>query len=133
MIRARQPMCTIADNIFEPALAAITKSAVPQCIEGHYLESVHAGGRTSCGIDYTVTAVLTALLVRFLMGRPYSLRGAMDTSESSAHTSSTQWAWASKTVRLSINTLPVNTNASIDSGAPGCNPSTPTGTYLRAA
>lgn len=79
MIRPRQPMCTIADTTFHQALTVITKSAAPHTIERHYHESVHAGGRTSCGVDYTVTAVLTALLVRFLMGRPYSLRGAMDT------------------------------------------------------
>lgn len=79
MIRARQPMCTIADTIFNVALAAITKSVAAQSIEAWHHQSRRAGGRTGRGIDYSVTAVLTALLVRSLMGRPYSLRGAMDT------------------------------------------------------
>jgi hypothetical protein len=86
MIRPRHRMCTIADDTFHPALSVITRSGVTQQIEAHYRESAQGGGRKVAGIDYTVTAVLTVLLVRFLMGRPYSLCGVMETiGELSAH------------------------------------------------
>lgn len=79
MIRPRQHLCTIADEVFFTALEVIMKSAVAECIEQHCREASRGGGRKPSGIEYTVSAVLVAFLVRFLMGRPYSLRGAMDT------------------------------------------------------
>lgn len=79
MIRPRQHLCTVADEVFLTALDVITKSGAAESIERHYRESSRGGGRKPGGIDYTVTAVLAAFLVRFLMGLPYSLRGAMDT------------------------------------------------------
>lgn len=78
MIRDRQPLCTFSDSVFTTALDVIAKSSAAQQIDDHYQHSVHPGGRPS-GIRYTSTAVLVALLVRFLAGLPYSLRGAMDT------------------------------------------------------
>lgn len=79
MIRTRYQLCLISDDVFNTAFAVIAKSAAPQIIEDSYRESSHGGGRKPAGLSYTVNAVLVALLVRFLMGRPYSLRGAMDT------------------------------------------------------
>jgi hypothetical protein len=79
VIRPRPPMCTIAADVFTQALNVIIKSSAAQSIEAYYSDSTHAGGRPAAGINYTVTAVLTALLVRFSMGRPFSLRGAMET------------------------------------------------------
>lgn len=79
MIRPRPQHCTIANATFMTAYQAITKSGAAQSIENHYHHARKPGGRKISGIDYTATAVLTALLVRFLMSRPYSLRGAMDT------------------------------------------------------
>ncbi|PQP51741.1 hypothetical protein [Mycolicibacterium austroafricanum] len=78
MIRDREPLCTFSDSVFTTALNVIAKSSAAQQIDDHYQHSVHPGGRRS-GIRYTSTAVLVALLVRFLAGLPYSLRGAMDT------------------------------------------------------
>ena len=78
MIRDREPLCTFSDSVFTTALNVIVKSSAAQQIDDHYQHSVHPGGRRS-GIRYTSTAVLVALLVRFLAGLPYSLRGAMDT------------------------------------------------------
>ena len=79
MIRTRQQLCLIADDVFTTAFEVIVKSGAAQTIEGHWRENQRGGGRKAAGISYTATAVLVALLVRFLMGRPYSLRGAMDT------------------------------------------------------
>jgi hypothetical protein len=79
MIRDRQHLCMIANDVFTTALEVIVKSGAAQTIEHHWHQSSRGGGRKAAGIQYTVTAVLAALLVRFLMGRPYSLRGAMDT------------------------------------------------------
>lgn len=79
MIRQRHPQCTIADWVFCDAWDVITKSGAAHTIEDAYRQSTHGGGRPSSGLSYTVSAVLVALLVRFLMGRPYSIRGAMDT------------------------------------------------------
>lgn len=79
MIRTRQQLCLVGDDVFNDALDVITKSDAAQTIESHWREHARAGGRKASGITYTTTATLVALLVRFLMGRPYSLRGAMDT------------------------------------------------------
>ncbi|MCV7224653.1 hypothetical protein [Mycolicibacterium komossense] len=79
MIRTRQPLCTISDEVFSTALEVIVKSAAAQSIEDYGRHSVRGGGRKPMGIEYTVTALLVALLVRFIIGLPYSLRGAMDT------------------------------------------------------
>lgn len=79
MIRPRQQLCLIADDVFHTALGVIVKSAAAQSIEHHWAEHTRGGGRRLMGVQYTVTPVLVALLVRFLIGRPYSLRGAMDT------------------------------------------------------
>ncbi|EPQ70797.1 hypothetical protein [Mycobacterium marinum] len=70
MIRPRQQLCLITDDVFNAAFAVITKSAAAETIEHCYRESSRGGGRKPVGISYTVTAVLVALLVRFLMGRP---------------------------------------------------------------
>ncbi|RFZ34005.1 hypothetical protein DAVIS_04834 [Mycobacterium marinum] len=79
MIRTRQQLCTITNDVFSTAFTAIAKSAAAETIEHGYKESSRGGGRNPAGVSYSVHAVLVALLVRFLMGRPYSLRGAMDT------------------------------------------------------
>lgn len=79
MIRPRQQMYTITDEFFTTAYDVIVKSAAAQTIEHYHRESVHGGGRAPSGIAYTSTAILVALLVRFLAGQPYSLRGVMDT------------------------------------------------------
>ena len=86
MIRNRPAMCTIADPIFHQAFTAIIKSGAAHSIEEYHRESMGPGGRHPSGINYTVTAVLTAMLIRFLMYRPFSLRGAMETiGEFSTH------------------------------------------------
>lgn len=79
MIRARQQLCTIADDVFTTAYETIVKSGAAQSIKNYWRQSSRGGGRKAAGINYTVVAVLVGLLVRFLIGRPYSLRGAMDT------------------------------------------------------
>ena len=79
MIRNRQQLCTIADDVFATALETIMKSGAAQSIEDYYRHTAQPGGRKPVGITYTVTGVLVALLVRFIIGRPYSLRGTMDT------------------------------------------------------
>lgn len=79
MIRTRPQLCAIADDIFRTASEVIAKSGAAPTIERLYCESSRGGGRKSAGIEYTVTAVLVALLVRFLMGRDISLVGAMET------------------------------------------------------
>lgn len=79
MIRNNAPKYTPTDALFNQALCVITKSGVAQTIEEHYRTSTHDGGRPSAGITYTPIAVLTALLVRSLLGLPYSLCGAMET------------------------------------------------------
>lgn len=79
MIRSRQPLCLIADSVFNTAYDVIVKSGAVQSIEHYHQEALRGGGRTATGINYTSAAALVALLVRFLMGRPYSLRGVMET------------------------------------------------------
>lgn len=79
MIRNRQQLSTIADDVFATALETIVKSGAAQSIEDYYRHTAQPGGRKPVGITYTVTGVLVALLVRFIIGRPYSLRGTMDT------------------------------------------------------
>jgi hypothetical protein len=79
MIRTRQQLCTIADDVFTTAYETIVKSGAARSIEDYWRQSSRGGGRKAAGINYTMMAVLVALLVRFLIGRPYSLRGVMDT------------------------------------------------------
>ncbi|MBP2455133.1 hypothetical protein [Mycolicibacterium lutetiense] len=79
MIHTRPQLCLIADDIFTTASEAIAKSGAAHTIEAACHESSRGGGRKNRGIEYTVTAVLVALLVRFLMGRDISLVGAMET------------------------------------------------------
>lgn len=79
MIRNSAPKYTVTDAVFNRAAGVIKKSGVDQTIEDAYRHCTHDGGRPSTGIKYTSTAVLTALLVRSLIGLPYSLFGALET------------------------------------------------------
>lgn len=130
MIRDREPLCTFSDSVFTTALNMIAKSSVAQLIDDHYQHNVHPGGRRS-GIRYTSTAVLVALLVRFLAGLPFSLRGAMDTIGAFTPNSCTRWAWPTRTAPRSTATLLASTNASTDSGLCACSRWTRTGTCRR--
>lgn len=86
MIRNHTPKYTLTDSIFNQALSVIAKSGAAQTIEDNYRKSTHDGGRPSTGIKYTPTSVLTALMVRSLIGLPYSLCGAMETIAAFSHT-----------------------------------------------
>jgi hypothetical protein len=79
MIKPRPQQCIIADGLFAEALAVIEGSAAAESIEEFFRQSSRGGGRKPSGIVFTVKAILLALLIRFLMGRPFHLRGAMDT------------------------------------------------------
>lgn len=79
MIHNNDPKYIVTDSVFDQAHAVIIKSGVAQTIQDYYRKSIHNGGRPSNGIEYTPTAVLTALLIRCLIGLPYSMRGAMET------------------------------------------------------
>jgi hypothetical protein len=79
MIKTRPQQCTISDGLFAEALAVIEGSAAAESIEYFFRQSSGGGGRKPSGIRFTVKAILVALLIRFIMGRPFQLRGAMDT------------------------------------------------------
>lgn len=79
MTKRRPQQCTIADGLFAEALAVIEGSAAAESIEEFFRQSSGGGGRKPSGIRFTVKAILVAILIRFLMGRAFHLRGAMDT------------------------------------------------------
>jgi hypothetical protein len=79
VIKARQSVCTVTDDVFATAIDVITKARVAEALEFYYREATRGGGRPPAGIQYTALAIWVALLVRFLQGRPHSLRGVMDT------------------------------------------------------
>lgn len=79
MIRSRFRQCTISDELFVESLTVIERSGAADTIEDYYRQSSNGGGRSPLGITFTVKALLVAMLIRFRMGRPFYLRGAMDT------------------------------------------------------
>lgn len=79
MIKTRPSACTVTDDVFDTAMRVIAKACAAEQLEFYYQQASRGGGRPPAGIQYTTQAIWVALLVRFLQGRPYSMRGAMDT------------------------------------------------------
>lgn len=79
MIKTRPAACTVTEEVFDTALRVIAKARVAEQMEFYYQHATRGGGRPPATLRYTTEAIWVSLLVRFLQGRPYSMRGAMDT------------------------------------------------------